>query len=74
MFWVMLVVRLVMWSTFGFVGYWVWSRGVDGFIEDVQGLGEYWWAEYEKYGGEVKRFQADQEKKLRKQGGRGREW
>jgi hypothetical protein len=29
---------------------------VDGFVEDVSGLMEYWGGEYDKYSGEVRRF------------------
>lgn len=65
MFWVYLVFRLAFWITIGLTGYWVYTRGADGFVEDVTGLAEYWSGEYERYSGEVKRFQGMQEGRLR---------
>ncbi|KAF2787687.1 hypothetical protein K505DRAFT_353674 [Melanomma pulvis-pyrius CBS 109.77] len=72
MFWVTLVLRLAFWATCGFVAVWVYNRGIDGFVDDMQGLAEYWSAEYDKYSGEVKRFQGQQETKIRSQTGKGR--
>ena len=65
MFWVYLVFRLAFWIMIGLTGYWVYKRGVDGFVEDVTGLAEYWSGEYERYSGEAKRFKGMQEGKLR---------
>jgi hypothetical protein len=67
MFWVYLVFRLAFWIAIGLTGYWVYTRGVDGFVEDVTGLAEYWSGEYEKYSGEVKRYKGMQEGRLRAQ-------
>ncbi|KAH7385593.1 nuclear pore assembly and biogenesis-domain-containing protein [Pyrenochaeta sp. MPI-SDFR-AT-0127] len=75
-FWVNMVLRLVFWGSILLVGLWVWNRGVEGFVEDLQGLGEYWVGEYERYSGEVKSFQRQKEDQIRfqaqqKQKGRG---
>lgn len=75
-FWVNMVLRLAFWGSILLVGLWVWNRGVDGFVEDLQGLGEYWAGEYERYSGEVKSFQRQKEDQIRfqaqqKQKGRG---
>lgn len=72
MFWIHLVLRLMFWGAIISVGLWVYGRGLDGFTEDVQDLAEYWTAEYQKYSGEVKRFQTMKENQIRmQQGGRG---
>ena len=59
----------------GLIGLWVYNRGVDGFVQDVQDLAARWAGEYEKYSGEVKKYQQDQEAQIRmqakQQGGRG---
>lgn len=64
-FWVNLVLRLVFWGAVVMVGFWVWNRGVDGFVEDVSGLVEHWGSEYEKYSGEVRDWQVQQERQVR---------
>ena len=77
MFWVNMVFRLVFWGAIVMLGLWMWNRGVEGFVEDVQGLGEYWVGEYEKYSGEVKAFQKQKEDQVRIKAGqknRGRGW
>jgi hypothetical protein len=56
MFWVNMVLRLVFWGAIVVLGMWVYNRGVDGFVEDIGGLVEYWMGEYEKYSGEVKGY------------------
>lgn len=56
MFWVNMLLRLVFWGAIVVLGMWVYNRGVDGFVEDISGLVEYWMGEYEKYSGEVKGF------------------
>lgn len=75
MFWVMLAVRLVFWGAIVLTGLWVWNRGPEGFVEDMQGLGAYWMGEYERYSGEVRGFQKQKEEQIRvqaaKQGRRG---
>jgi hypothetical protein len=48
-------------------------------VEDVAGLVEYWTGEYEKYSGEVKKFQVQNEDRIRmkaghRQRGGGRGW
>jgi len=65
MFWVNMVVRLVFWGSFVILGLWVWNRGVDGFLDDLSGLFEYWTGEYEKYSGEVKHFQQQQKGQIK---------
>ncbi|XPS75163.1 hypothetical protein M3J09_007270 [Ascochyta lentis] len=74
LFWVNLVFRLVLWGGIGLIGLWVYNRGVDGFVQDVQDLAQKWAGEYEKYSGEVKRLQQDHEAQIRlqakQQGGR----
>ncbi|KAF2034850.1 hypothetical protein EK21DRAFT_49051, partial [Setomelanomma holmii] len=65
MFWVKMAFRLVFWGAIVLLGLWVWNRGVDGFVDDVGGLVEYWSGEYEKYSGEVKRFQQVNEGRIR---------
>ena len=77
MFWVNMVLRLVFWGSMLVLGLWLWNRGVDGFVEDIQGLGEHWAGEYERYSGEVKAFQQQKEDQIRNQAGqkqRGRGW
>ncbi|KAF2746514.1 hypothetical protein M011DRAFT_495006 [Sporormia fimetaria CBS 119925] len=54
-FWVSLVLRVGTWVSVGVVCWWIYNRGVDGFVEDVQGLGEWWVGEYRRYEGEVVR-------------------
>jgi hypothetical protein len=72
MFWVNLVLRLMFWGAIFSIGVWVYSRGLEGFTEDVQDLAEYWSGEYQRYSGEVKRFQTMKENQIRmQQGGRG---
>ncbi len=68
-FWVNLALRLVFWGTILVMGLWMWNRGVDGFVDDVQGLGEYWLGEYERYSHEVKTFQKQKEDQIRVQAG-----
>ena len=47
------------------LGLWVYNRGVDGFVSDVEELGMYWWGEYERFSGEAKGWQREQERKVR---------
>jgi hypothetical protein len=68
-FWVKLVVRLVMWGTMVGIGFWVWNRGVDGFVEDVRELGQYWWTQYERFAGDAKGWQKAEEAQIRFQAG-----
>ena len=69
LFWVKLAVRLVMWGSIVGVGFWVWNRGVDGFVEDVKGLSVYWLAQYERFAGEAKGWQRAEEAQIRFQAG-----
>jgi hypothetical protein len=68
-FWVNLVLRLIFWGGAVVLGFWIYQRGPDGFIEDVTDLGHKWWGEYEKYSGEVKAFQQQQEHQVRMKAG-----
>jgi len=52
--WVDLALRLVFWGGLIFVVAWVWSRGPDGFVEDLQGLMAYYNEEYRFYGQKAK--------------------
>lgn len=72
MFWVMLVYRLVIWGLVVGVGVWVWQRGVEGFVEDVKGLGEVWAGEYQRFSGEVKAYQSQKEQQIRMDQNKGR--
>jgi len=65
MFWVRLVFRLAFWAAIVGVGFWVAKRGPEGFVEDVQGLAEYWVAEYHRYSTEIKGFQQQNEGQIR---------
>lgn len=75
LFWVKLVFRLAVLGAIMVLGLWMYNRGVDGFIEDVQALGEKWAGDYEKYTGEVKKYQAQKEAQIRMQAAnKGRGW
>jgi hypothetical protein len=65
MFWVNMVLRLVFWGSILLLGFWVWNRGVDGFVDDISGLLQHWTGEYEKYSGEIKKFQEQKEGQIR---------
>lgn len=57
------------------LGAWVYTRGPEGFVDDVQGLGEYWAGEYKKYSGEVEGFKRQKEEQIRLQAAKkGRAW
>ncbi|RYN61251.1 hypothetical protein AA0118_g5986 [Alternaria tenuissima] len=64
-FWVNLALRLVFWGGILVVGFWVYNRGPEGFVEDVQGLVECWLGQYEMYSQEVKGFQQQKEDQIR---------
>jgi hypothetical protein len=64
-FWVNLAIRLVFWGGILVVGLWIWNRGPEGFVEDLQGLAEYWVHEYDRYSSEVKSFQQQKEDQIR---------
>ncbi|KAF2733189.1 hypothetical protein EJ04DRAFT_535620 [Polyplosphaeria fusca] len=68
MFWINLVFKLAFYVVIAAVGIWVYNRGVDGFAEDVQKLAEFWGGEYEKYSGEVRRFQQEEQAKATAKG------
>lgn len=65
MFWVNMLIRLVFWGAIVVVGMWVWNRGIDGFVEDVGGLFDFWSGEYERYSGEVKGWQEREKGQIR---------
>ncbi|KAL5116769.1 hypothetical protein ACEQ8H_005381 [Pleosporales sp. CAS-2024a] len=56
LFWINMAIRLLMWGSILVLGMWVYQRGVDGFVDDVSGLAEYWMGEYAKYSSEVQAF------------------
>lgn len=64
-FWVNLVIRLVLWGGVLILGFWVWNRGVDGFVEDVQGLAQHWTGQYEKFAGEAKAWKKAEEAQIK---------
>ncbi|KAI8941355.1 hypothetical protein NX059_002580 [Plenodomus lindquistii] len=75
MFWINLALRLVFWIGILGLGVWVYTRGTEGFVEDVTGLGEYWMGEYKKYSGEVESFKRQKEEQIRLQAAKkGRGW
>ncbi|EOD47094.1 hypothetical protein GTA08_BOTSDO05432 [Neofusicoccum parvum] len=53
MFWITLAFRLVFWGTVVVVGLFVWSRGVEGAVQDFLTWGRYWagvWqSEYDRF-------------------------
>lgn len=67
LFWISLAYKLVMFSAIVTLGLWVYSRGVDGFVEDVGDLGNYWMGQYEKFSDEVNYYQSKKEDQIRKQ-------
>jgi hypothetical protein len=74
MFWVNMALRLVFWGAIVVLGMWVWNRGVDGFVDDVGGLMEYWTGQYEKYSGEVKMVKEQKEGQIRMKAEQKRRW
>lgn len=64
LFWIRLAFRLAFWGAVVGVGFWVWSRGVDGFVEDVGELAGFWWGEYERWKGEVEGWRGVEEEKV----------
>lgn len=46
--WVYLALRLVFWVGVGLFGFYVYQRGPQGVIEDVNGIVQTWTSEYEK--------------------------
>lgn len=71
MFWVRLVVQLVVWGSAAVLGMWVWNRGVEGAVEDIQGLTEYWMGQFEYFKGEVDRNKEVEKAKRGTAGSRG---
>ncbi|KAF2496075.1 hypothetical protein BU16DRAFT_538669 [Lophium mytilinum] len=58
-FWIRLATRIVFWSAIVAVGAYVWLRGIEGVVEDVQEWAEVWTAEYGKAKVEYARYQTD---------------
>jgi hypothetical protein len=67
LFWVNMVIRLALWGSMAVLGLWVYNRGIDGFVRDVQDIAQTWMGSYEKYSNEVKRYQAEKEGQIRMQ-------
>ncbi|KAF2264525.1 hypothetical protein CC78DRAFT_568229 [Lojkania enalia] len=61
MFWVKLVFKLVLWGAIMFVSLWIYRRGFDGFVEDVEELAHFWSEEYENFTRDVKKMQAQEQ-------------
>lgn len=57
--------QLILYGGMAVLGVWIYTRGVEGFVEDVQDLGSRWLGEYERYSEEVKAFQQQQEQQVR---------
>ncbi|KAF2189778.1 hypothetical protein K469DRAFT_625740 [Zopfia rhizophila CBS 207.26] len=64
MFWVNLVFKVLLWGSIAGVSYWIYTRGLDGFVEDVQHLVEVWLGEYEKFNEDVRRYQQQQQVRM----------
>jgi hypothetical protein len=47
--WVNLALRIAFWGGLATLAVWMWTRGPEGFFEDVQDLVEYWSAEYDRF-------------------------
>jgi hypothetical protein len=69
LFWVNMVIRLALWGSMAVLGLWVYNRGIDGFVRDVQDISQTWMGSYEKYSNEVKKYQAEKEGQIRMQAG-----
>ncbi|KAF2120737.1 nuclear pore assembly and biogenesis-domain-containing protein [Lophiotrema nucula] len=68
MFWVNLVVKLVLWGGIAILGVWMWNRGIDGFVDDVQELVEYWMDQYQNFSSEVKGARQQEQVKMQRKG------
>ncbi|KAF2804820.1 uncharacterized protein BDZ99DRAFT_467069 [Mytilinidion resinicola] len=58
-FWISLATRVIFWSAIVVAGAYVWMRGIEGVVEDLQEWAEVWTAEYGKAKVEYARYQAD---------------
>jgi hypothetical protein len=77
MFWVRLVSWFVMWGGVMGLGFWVYTRGPEQFVQDVQELATYWWDQYERFAGEAKGWQKAEEAQIHfqaRQQQQGRGW
>jgi len=75
LFWINLALRLAFWGGVVALGTWVYTRGPEGFVDDVQGLTAYWVGEYKKYSGEIDGYKRQKEEQIRLQAARkGRAW
>jgi hypothetical protein len=48
-FWVSLAFKAAVGLSIAFLAVWIFTRGPEGFVEDLQDLGSHWMQEYEKY-------------------------
>ncbi|KAF2202689.1 hypothetical protein GQ43DRAFT_430519 [Delitschia confertaspora ATCC 74209] len=71
-FWVRLAVRLTFWGGLGVIGLWVWSRGMEGAIEDAQMMAQYWWGQFQEFQGDVEGEKARLRNQAEKKGYYGR--
>jgi hypothetical protein len=67
LFWINLALRLAFWGAVLGMGLWVWQRGPDGAVADLQYFAEYWLGQYERYSSEIKTFQQQKEDQIRLQ-------
>ena len=52
-FWVRLAVRVIFWSSLMMMAAWLYSRGPDGVVEDLQNAATHWQSQYDFYQGQV---------------------
>lgn len=48
-FWVSLAIKAVVGLSIAFLAVWIFTRGPEGFVEDIQEVGSYWMQEYDRY-------------------------
>lgn len=48
-FWLSLFVKISLWAGAALLGMWLWARGPEGFVADVEDLVAYWQGEYRYY-------------------------
>jgi len=49
LFWVRLAFQVLLWGSIAGLGLWMYTKGVDGVVEDAQNLGSFFAGQYEKY-------------------------
>jgi hypothetical protein len=71
LFWISLAYKLFMFSLVVTIGFWIYNRGPEGFMDDVGNMGNYWMAQYEKFSDEVNYYQSQKEEHIHRQQNRG---